>query len=103
MRLRIKELRDEFQITQKSLADLLSNSQRNVSNWESGASEPDCETILKIADIFQISLDELFGRIPAPVVGPDGKERKLLRLFRRLNEEQQNALYQMLASFTQPL
>lgn len=99
MKLKIKELRDEFQITQQKLADLVLSSQRNVSNWESGASEPDCETLIRIADAFQISLDELFGRTPVPVIGPDTKERRLLRLFRRLSEVQQDALYQMLETF----
>lgn len=101
MRLKIRELREEYQLTQKTLAELLSNSQRNVSNWESGASEPDCETLLKISEIFQVSLDELFGRIPSPIVEPDGKERKLLRVFRRLTDDQQTALYQMLVAFTE--
>lgn len=62
MKLRIKELREEYSLTQKELAQKLSNVQRNVSNWENGASEPDCETILKIAELFGVSIDELFGR-----------------------------------------
>lgn len=101
MKLKIKELREEYQLTQKTLAERLSNSQRNVSNWENGTSEPDCETLLKLSEVFQVSLDELFGRIPGPVVHPDGKERRLLRVFRRLTDDQQTALYQMLVAFTQ--
>lgn len=62
MRLRIKELREEHKMTQKELALKLNNAQRNVSNWESGASEPDCETILELAELFDVSIDELFGR-----------------------------------------
>ena len=62
MKLKIKELREEFGMTQKELANKLSNTQRNISNWENGVSEPDCETILKIADLFEVSLDELLQR-----------------------------------------
>ncbi len=62
MVIRIKELREEFQLTQKELADKIGNVQRNVSNWENGTSEPDCETLLRLADVFGVTLDELFGR-----------------------------------------
>ncbi|MBQ7913830.1 MAG: helix-turn-helix transcriptional regulator, partial [Clostridia bacterium] len=62
MKLRIKELREELQLTQKELAEKIGNVQRNISNWESGASEPDCETILKLSEIFDVTIDELFGR-----------------------------------------
>lgn len=62
MRLLIKEFREEARYTQSELAQKLGNAQRNISNWESGASEPDCETIVQLADLFGISLDELFGR-----------------------------------------
>ena len=60
--MRIRELREEAQMTQKQLADRISNMQRNVSNWEQGVSEPDLQTVVAIADIFNVSLDELFGR-----------------------------------------
>ena len=62
MRLKIKEYREELQLTQKELADKIGSLQRNVSNWETGAAEPDCETILKLAELFNISIDDLFGR-----------------------------------------
>ena len=62
MKLKIKEYREEMQWIQKELADRVGSIQRNVSNWETGATEPDCETILKLADLFNISIDDLFGR-----------------------------------------
>ncbi len=62
MTLRIREYREELQLSQSELAKRISNVQRNVSNWENGISEPDCATILKLAEIFEITIDELFGR-----------------------------------------
>lgn len=62
MRLRIKELREESGMTQQQLAERLDNAQRNVSNWENGAAEPDCDTILRLAEVFGVPIDELFGR-----------------------------------------
>lgn len=93
MKLKIRELREEYQLTQKELAQKLGNVQRNVSNWESGASEPDCETILKLAEIFKVSIDELFGRSDSEYVGvQDREETTLFTLIRRLDEAQAEAL-----------
>ena len=61
MTLRIREYREELQLSQSELAKRISNVQRNVSNWENGISEPDCATILKLAEIFEITIDDLFG------------------------------------------
>ncbi len=102
MKLRIKELREEYQMTQKELAQKISNVQRNVSNWENGTSEPDCQTILMIAEMFDVSIDELFGREYSPVVATDNNNddiSALTRLIRRLNGEQRIALKNMLLAF----
>lgn len=98
MRLKIKELRAEFQVTQKELADNIGNTQRNVCNWENGKSEPDCETIVKIANVFGITLDELFGRNPISVEwnGPADVDRRILRSIRMLNDEQKDTLLDFL-------
>lgn len=99
MKLRIKELREEYQFTQKELAEKLGNVQRNVSNWENGTSEPDCETILKLADIFKVSIDELFGRNEtAQGVLPMAEDAAILMLIRRLDEQQAEALKNFLAT-----
>lgn len=98
MKLKIKEYREELQLTQKELAEKIGSSQRNVSNWESGASEPDCETIMKIAEIFDISIDQLFGKDPyykarEPAIGI---EYSVLKEVRILKESQKYALMQFL-------
>lgn len=98
MKLNIKEFREEMQLTQKELAEKIGNVQRNVSNWENGTSEPDCETILKLSEIFDISIDELFGRnMPLLNNSPiSGVEYTLLRYIRKLNEPQKFTLMQFL-------
>lgn len=100
MRLKIKELREEMQMTQKELADKVNNMQRNVSNWENGTSQPDLETIVKLADAFEVTLDELFGRIALPAgVQPSTAEQQLLRAFRRLPAEKRQVFLQFLETF----
>ena len=96
--LKIKELREEAQMTQKQLAEKISSMQRNMSNWEQGVSQPDLETVVAIADIFEVSLDELFGRELKMQV-KDGIDAKLERAIRKLSDAQKKALYEMLQSF----
>lgn len=40
----------------------LGGSKNLVSNYENGISTPDIYTLVKLADIFDITLDELVGR-----------------------------------------
>lgn len=98
MKLKIKEFREELQLTQKELAEKIGNVQRNVSNWESGASEPDCETILKLAEVFDISIDELFGKEYSTTERQSlaGLEYAILKSIRKLSETQKFALMQFL-------
>jgi len=70
----IATLRKATDMTQAELGELLSISPQAVSKWEKGISEPDTETLKKIAYIFNVSIDELLGiesRTPAPVNAGD--------------------------------
>ena len=58
----IKVLRVEKKLRQIDLAKRLNTTQRKVSYWESGKIEPDLDTLWQIADLFEISIDELIGR-----------------------------------------
>lgn len=60
---RIKELRDEAHLSQKRMAAQLGISQQAYCKYELGITEPSLTTILKIADILEVSLDYLFGRV----------------------------------------
>ena len=55
----IRTNRKNKNMTQMGLAERLFVSPQTVSKWESGASEPDCERLCLMADIFGISLDSL--------------------------------------------
>ena len=82
---KIRELREEAQLTQSELARELSTSQRNVSNWETGTSEP----------------DELFGRegVIPPAEQMAGLDRLLVKKVRSLTDGQKAALLSFLNSF----
>lgn len=58
---RIKELRQEKGVDQTEFAKWLGTSQTNVSRWENDKFEPDLETIVKIAQFFEVTTDYLLG------------------------------------------
>lgn len=61
----IKKLRIQLGKTQEQLAEYLNVSVSAVSQWESGKTVPDVSTLVVMADFFDVSLDELFGRTAA--------------------------------------
>lgn len=56
-------LRKEKGLSQKELAALVGVSNKAVSKWETGAAIPKTETILKLAQIFNISTEELLEQV----------------------------------------
>ena len=59
---KLKELRKVENLTQQQLADKLNISRVNYTRYETDVVRPDYETLIAIADFYNISLDELFGR-----------------------------------------
>lgn len=63
----IHDLRVEHKLTQKDLADKLYVTAQAVSRWEQGVVEPSIDTIKKIAEIFNVSTDQLLDNTPSNV------------------------------------
>lgn len=59
---RLREVRKSKKITQQELADRLGIKRNTYSDWENGKTEPTFEIFVKLADLFDISLDWLFRR-----------------------------------------
>ena len=60
--LRLKELRVGSGISQRKLGEIFGVCNQTVSFWESGSREPDMDTLIEIADYFDVSIDYLLGR-----------------------------------------
>ena len=58
----IARLRKEKNMTQDQLANLMGISFQAVSKWENGLSSPDVSSFPMLADVFGVTIDELFGR-----------------------------------------
>ncbi|MBM7711232.1 helix-turn-helix domain-containing protein [Enterococcus xiangfangensis] len=56
---RLKARRMELNLTQESVAEALGITRQTISNWENGRSYPDIERMVRLSDIYSLSLDEL--------------------------------------------
>ena len=59
---RLYELRMESNLSRAQLAEKLNVSVRLISYWENGQRECDFDMLIKIADLFSVSIDYLLGR-----------------------------------------
>ena len=57
----IRSYRKDNGMTQESLAERLGITLGTISKWERGSSEPDVDYLMKLAEIFRISIDALLG------------------------------------------
>lgn len=62
MEIRLKDLRTSRGVSQVKLAMDLNVNQNSISRYESGLREPDYNTLIKIADYFNVSIDYLLYR-----------------------------------------
>lgn len=58
---KIRELRKNLGLTQADLAKILNVSDRSVGFYETGERDPDTNTLKKLADYFNVSIDYLLG------------------------------------------
>ena len=95
--MRLKELREERNLTQNELAQKIKTSQTNIGRWEKDLNEPTANFIIRLADFFQCSTDYLLGREddfgnitirnenPKPQISAE--ETQLLENFRALPDD----------------
>ena len=60
--MKIKELRTRLGISQREVSDKLGIPQTTLFSYETKGSNPNIETIIKLADFYNVSIDELVGR-----------------------------------------
>lgn len=99
---KIRELRKARGMTQSDLAKQLNTSTSNVSGWECGKWQPDNDALIKLAELFNVSVDYLLGAEKYKKE-PDtlsAEERKLLADYRALPEELRALVREQMALFT---
>ncbi|EPE84481.1 putative bacteriophage CI repressor protein [Leptospira noguchii str. 1993005606] len=83
---RIKKLRQERNWTQEELASRLGVQQKQVSAYERGVNFPSTEVLIKLAEVFDVSLDYLAFDKAANTSKVDVKDRELLRYFEAIDQ-----------------
>ena len=63
---RIRNLREDKDLTQTDMGKILSCSQRVYSNYERGEIDIPTPTLIKIADFHKVSIDDLLNRTDNP-------------------------------------
>lgn len=63
---RIRELREDKDLTQSQMGQILSCSQRVYSNYERGDIDIPTATLIKLADFHNVSVDYIFERTDNP-------------------------------------
>ncbi|MDB6375251.1 helix-turn-helix domain-containing protein [Photorhabdus bodei] len=98
---RLKMLREARGLTQSRLAEMIEVLPRVYNRWERGHIVPQLESLIKLADVLQVSLDELVGRRET---SKDVKIRNHILHERwqqadSLSDEEQKALIMVIDSF----
>ncbi len=57
----LRLLREEKGLSQQALAEMLNISQQAVFKYEKSSNEPDISTLIKLANIFEVTVDYLIG------------------------------------------
>jgi transcriptional regulator with XRE-family HTH domain len=76
-------LRQDANLTQLQLAEMLNYSDKAVSKWERGESIPDLRVLIQLAQIYHIKVDDIISEQPESVVKPKlnlGKKHILITL-----------------------
>ena len=81
---RIKSLREDRDLRQIDVAAAVGIDQRSLSNYETGKTNPDSETVIRLAAFFGVSCDYLLGVADISIAGNKAILRELADIQRRL-------------------
>lgn len=110
---KIRELRKEKNLTQTDLAKRLNTTTSNVSGWECGKWQPDNDTLIRLAEILDVSVDYLLGR---EAITPEERvagmratkkvsitpiEEDMLEVFRKIGEKDGEERQRLLISMAE--
>ncbi len=83
----LKKLRTEKHISQTKIAEKLGINQRTYSNYETSACEPNIETLINLANYFDVTLDYLVDRPYSNTFGYlSDEEKHLIENYRQMSK-----------------
>jgi len=94
---RIKQLREENEMTQIRLSIELEVTQETVSGYEIGKYYPSVKSLLKMADLFNASIDYILGLSNIKKAASDEvlaqEEIRIIKQYRKLDKLQKEKVY----------
>jgi transcriptional regulator with XRE-family HTH domain len=94
----LKEFRLAKGLTQKAIADYIGCSPVVYSRYETGHREPSIDILIKIADFFEVALDDIIGRAKPNASRLTAYEKALLTAARKADERAKQDALNMLAA-----
>ena len=102
----LRLLREEAGLSQQKLADMLSISQQAIFKYEKTSNEPDIATLIRLSEIFNVSVDFLIGN--SVIRERDTKQNAVMltdtetahiKLWRKLPKSTQTILNELISEF----
>ena len=88
----IRDMRKEKGYTQSQLASLIGVTQGAVYFWEKGINEPAAGYVVRLAEVFGVSADELLSYECEKSDDKTTRTAEMTALFNKLTENQQNII-----------
>lgn len=88
----LKYLREQKGLSQKDFSADMGLSRATVGNWETGERKPDIEMIIRLAEYFGVTLDDLVLRDLKPPIPKYAGNIRYLRLSHGISQEQMGEL-----------
>ena len=102
--LKLKEIRLSRNRTQEEVSDFLKITRASYTNIENGKRDPDTQTLMALADYFQVSMDEIFGRSQKTIKKPSftlsEEEKRLILDYRGFNEKGKSKIREEIYTMT---
>lgn len=93
IKMRLYDLREAADMSQKKLAEMLNLKSSAISKYEKGHTQPGIPTLIKLAEIFNVSVDYLLGissiKNPYSADKFTPKEAEIITKYRKLSKENQ--------------
>lgn len=86
MKNRIRALREDLDLRQIDVAEATGIDQKTLSNYETGKTNPDSYSIIKLAEFFQVTTDFLLGYSISNIKTNNDIKNKLNNIEKELNE-----------------
>ncbi len=97
--MRLKELRKERGLRQRDIADYLSITQMSYSYYERGLREPEIALLIKLAELFNVSVDYLIENENERLEKLTNDERRVMNKYRKLTSENKTRIEERIDVF----